>query len=220
MEKVTDIYLLGLGRNTPVFIDIAEQAGYTILGLYHYNDELTGEVSQGYPVLGSYHDLLSQQSLKGKAFLLTMGNNDIRQKLAKNIRYLNGETPAIIHPMAVVSRFAQVGCGVVVSPFSYIQAYSKIGDDTIILSHVNISHNNTVGKACFFAGSVVLGAYTQVRNQAFFGIGAKTISDKVQYVGEQAFIGAGALVTADIPDYATVAGIPARVIKINKPDSR
>ena len=39
-----NIYVLGIGHNTPVFVDLAEACGYTIAGLYHYNDDRTGQV--------------------------------------------------------------------------------------------------------------------------------------------------------------------------------
>jgi acetyltransferase-like isoleucine patch superfamily enzyme len=36
-------------------------------------------------------------------------------------------------------------------------------------------------------------------------------------IGAQAIIGAGAVVTTDIPDYAVAAGVPARVLRVRKP---
>ena len=33
-------------------------------------------------------------------------------------------------------------------------------------------------------------------------------------MGKHAIVGAGSIVTKDVPDYATVAGVPARVIRI------
>lgn len=52
------IYALGVGHNTPVFIDLALDCGYEIVGLYHYNGDKTGEVDHGYKILGSFDDLL------------------------------------------------------------------------------------------------------------------------------------------------------------------
>ena len=46
-----EIYILGVGHNTPVYIDLVESCGYTIKGLYHYNEELTGKLDHGYHCL-------------------------------------------------------------------------------------------------------------------------------------------------------------------------
>ena len=43
-----EIYALGVGHSTPVFIEIAEAAGWHEAGLYHYNDERTGEMDHGF----------------------------------------------------------------------------------------------------------------------------------------------------------------------------
>lgn len=54
-----EIYALGIGYTSPVFIELALDAGYTINALYHYNGERTGEVVYGYKILGSFNDLFS-----------------------------------------------------------------------------------------------------------------------------------------------------------------
>lgn len=44
-----EIFILGVGNNTPVYIDLVEACGYTVGGLYHYNIERTGETGWGIP---------------------------------------------------------------------------------------------------------------------------------------------------------------------------
>ena len=44
-------------------------------------------------------------------------------------------------------------------------------------------------------------------------IGARVIILKGVYVGKGAVIAAGAILTKDVPEYAIVGGVPAKVIK-------
>lgn len=214
MEKINEIYALGIGRNTPVFIDLAEACGYTIAGLYHYNDDRTGEYDHGFEILGSFEDLYKKNTLDGMNFLLTMGDNQIRSEVFYKIISLGGSIPSLIHPTAVISRFASIASsGVYISPFTYVQADSKIGENTILLSHVNISHTTTIGSHCFVAGGATIGACTMVEDFVFVGQGALSISKKVGLIGHHAYIGAKSLLTKDLPANAVVMGCPARSIK-------
>lgn len=211
------IYALGVGHNTPVFIDLAIACGYKIAGLYHYNNDRTGEVDHGYPIIGSFDDLYKKESLQNMSFLLTMGDNEIRTKLSNTILSKGGHVPTLIHPTAVISNFAQVAdIGVYISPFTFVQADSSIGDNTVLLSHVNISHTTHIGKGCFIAGGATIGAYTIVEDNVFIGQGALSISAKVSKIGTNSYIGARTLLTRDVPANAVVAGIPARVIRMKE----
>ena len=52
-----------------------------------------------------------------------------------------------------------------------------------------------------------------IREGAYIGSRAIILSS-CHYIGKNARIGAGAVVTKDVPDYALVAGVPAKVIKM------
>lgn len=208
-----EIYVLGVGHSTPVFLDLAEACGYRIIGLYHYNNSRTGEIDYGIPILGSFDDLFSD-GVRGKNILLTMGNMTIRKELYSQIVAAGGNIPTLIHPSSVISRFAEISStGVLVNPLCYIQAGTTIGAGTVILSHVNISHNSSIGENCFIAGGAIVGAYIRVENEVFIGQGAICISDKVKVIGKRSLIGAGALVVKSVPSEVIVAGVPAKIIK-------
>jgi len=207
------IYMLGVGHNTPVFIDLALACGYEIIGLYHYNSERTNEIDHGFKILGSFEDLFSLKELDNMNFILTMGDNEVRTNISNMIRSMRGKIPSLIHPMACISNYATISpIGVYISPFTYVQADSSVGSNTILLSHVNISHTTQIGNSCFIAGGSTVGAYTKVDDLVFIGQGALSISNKVSKIGYKAYIGARSLITHDIPDYAIVAGSPAKII--------
>lgn len=213
-NMLKEIYALGVGHNTPVFIDLAEACGYNVVGLFHYNDEKSGQTDHGFTILGSFEDLFARGDLKDKNFLLTMGDNSIRAEVASRILSLGGNIPTLIHPTAVISRFATISpVGVYISAFTIVQADTSIDEGTILLSGVNISHTNKIGRYCFVAGGATIGAYTSVEDFVFVGQGALSISSKVGRIGHRAYIGAGAVVTKDVPDYAVAVGVPAKVIK-------
>ena len=207
------IYILGIGHNTPVFMDLALDCGYHIAGLYHYNDERTGEMNYGYKVLGSFNDLF-QQDIHQKNFLLTMGDIQTRKDICKRLLKMGGVIPTLIHPTAVISRFAQISaCGVLINALSHIQANTVIEDNVTILSEVIVSHNNVVGAHSFLAGKAFVGAYTHVGKDVFWGQGALSISGKVADIGDGSYIGAATLLTKDVPSKAVICGQPARIIK-------
>ncbi len=54
-----------------------------------------------------------------------------------------------------------------------------------------------------------------IKKNAWIGMGA-TICPGVT-IGEYAVVGAGAVVTKDVPDYAVVGGVPAKIIRMQEP---
>ena len=213
MKENKEIYVLGIGHNSIVYIDLLEQLGYIIKGLYHYNSKRTGERYYGYQILGSFDDLYSIGDLTGMNFALSMGDNRIRKAVFENIISMGGDVPTLIHPKADVSRYAQLGVGVVIHSNAVVHSDVKIGNNSIISCNCSLIHQSILGNHCYIAGHALIGAYTTIENNVFIGLGAILISDKVKYIGDSAIIGAGAVVSSSVESNLVVAGIPARVIR-------
>lgn len=206
------LYALGIGFTTPVFIELALDSGYEIAGLYHYNDERTGEVDHGYIILGSFNDLFNQ-NLSGKSFLLTMGDMNIRKDLTEKIINRGGIVPTIIHPTALISRFANVSqSGVLIAPKCVVQADVTIGDGVVMRDQALICHTTNIGEFVFIGPQALVGALLDVGRLAFIGQKALLISKKAKNIGAQCTIGAGSVVTKSVEDSATVIGNPAKVL--------
>lgn len=208
MEK--EIYFLGVGHATPIFIELAEACGYTVKGLYHYNDERTGETDHGFPILGSFDDLY-QQDLTGKMFVLTMGNMSIKEEVSKRLLERGATLPTLIHPSASVSRFAEISdCGVLIDKNCEIQSDAIIKEGCVLWSSVMVCHSTTLKPYVFCGPCSLVGAYIEIDSRAFIGQRSLLISGKVYTVGADATIGAGAVVTKPVTAHSIVAGNPAR----------
>jgi UDP-2-acetamido-3-amino-2,3-dideoxy-glucuronate N-acetyltransferase len=114
-----------------------------------------------------------------------------------------------------IQRGARVGRHCKVSSHTFICEGVEIEDEVFICHGVNFI-NDKYPRATNPDGSLQADSdwtlqRTRVGRGASIGTGA-TILGGVS-IGERAIIGAGSVVTRDIPDGATVAGNPARIIR-------
>jgi acetyltransferase-like isoleucine patch superfamily enzyme len=143
------------------------------------------------------------------------------------VRFYN---PALVE----VQEDVTIGAGTRVGTFTLIHAGARIGGDCTIGSHCNI-HRAVLGErvviqtGCHVTRGVVL------EDDVFVGPGVITLNDKLRggplsfprvrrgarigggsvilpgvVVGEEAVVGAGSVVTRDVPAGAVVVGSPAR----------
>ena len=207
------IYALGVGASTPVFCEIATACGYYVAGLYHYNNDRTGDVVNGMEIKGSFDDLFSQD-IKGKQFLLTMGDVQIRKELTDRIENAGGILPTLIHPMTSVSPNAQIDkSGVLIRPMTVIQTDAQIGKGVVLRDMALVCHNAVVGEYTFVGPKALVGAFVDVQGVAFIGQGSILVSKKAEQVGRNTTVGAGSVVVKLLPENVVAVGNPAKVIK-------
>ena len=134
----------------------------------------------------------------------------------------------------------EVGDNTKIGAFVEIQKNAKVGQNCKISSHtfvcegVSIEDNVFVGHGVIFINDLFPRATTAqgdlqtekdwkvertlVKKGASIGSGSTILANVV--IGENAMVGAGSVVTRDVPDNAIVAGNPAKVLRVMTPELR
>jgi acetyltransferase-like isoleucine patch superfamily enzyme len=145
-------------------------------------------------------------------------------KLGENVRIFQ---PALVNLYGcTIGDDTKIGTFVEVQKNAVIGARCKISSHSFVCEGVTIEDDVFVGHGVMFINDRVPRATiegrlqteadwncipTRVKQGASVGTGAIVMCGVT--IGARAMIGAGAVVTHDVPDDVTVAGVPARLIK-------
>lgn len=122
-----------------------------------------------------------------------------------------------IMPGAVIGEHCNLGQNVVVMPRTRLGNNVKVQNNVSIYEGVTLEDDVFCGPSCVFTNVINPRSHvsrkaeyrpTLVRRGATIGANATVICGVT--IGEYAFIGAGAVITADVPAFALMVGVPAR----------
>jgi acetyltransferase-like isoleucine patch superfamily enzyme len=109
---------------------------------------------------------------------------------------------------SLVENDTTVGARTKIQAMAYVTAYSTLEEDVFIAPCVQTSNDNFMGRT---EGRHALRKGPTIRRGARVGVGA-VLCPAVE-IGEEAFVGAGAVVVKDVPPRTVVVGNPARVLR-------
>jgi UDP-perosamine 4-acetyltransferase len=206
-----DVLIIGAGGHGKVVLDILRaSAVHRPIGFLDADPALTGSTLSGLPVLGQINQL-PKLKLKAQGAVVAIGDNRARARYGELLRQQGWDLINAIHPRATVSPTATLGANIVIAAGAVVAADAQVADHVIVNTSAVVDHECRIGRAVHICPAAALAGRVTVGEMAFIGLGSRII--QCLTVGSHAVVGAGAVVIADIPDLATVVGIPARVIK-------
>ncbi|MFZ0092190.1 MAG: DapH/DapD/GlmU-related protein [Solirubrobacteraceae bacterium] len=114
---------------------------------------------------------------------------------------------AVIGRGSTIDFDTEIGARVSIQTLVYVTSGTIVEDDVFIGPGVVLTNDNTMGRHP--PGAPLRGAV--LRRGCRVGAGAVLTPGVV--IGEEAFVAAGAVVVADVPERAVVMGVPGRVVR-------
>lgn len=200
------LLLAGAGGHGRVVADLAEHLGFESIA---FVDDRWPEITQNrqWPVVGAVKDLARLRADYEEG-LATIGANQARLAVDRTFAELAFTRPVLVHPSAVVSRYARLGSGSVVFANAVVNAFAAIGEAAILNTACTVDHDCRLGDGVHVSPGAHLGGQVEVGDCAWIGIGA-SVRECVR-IGGRSVIGAGSAVISDIPSGVVAVGVPAR----------
>ncbi len=120
----------------------------------------------------------------------------------------------VIHPSAVVAPSVTVLPGTWIHPNACVSSMTRLGHCVNINRNASVGHHSVLGDFVFVNPGAQLGGMCAVGTGVTIGIGA-TCLDRTT-IGAGAFVGAGSVVTKNVAEGATVVGVPAKPLPIQR----
>ena len=127
--------------------------------------------------------------------------------IPQDLKYNNEETFLYIGDRTVIREFGSINKG------TSALGKTEIGSDCLLMASVHVAHDCIVGNNVIMSNLTTLGGHVNIDDWVILSGGV--LVHQFCNISKHAFIGAGALVTQDVPPFILAAGSPVEYSGIN-----
>ncbi len=199
-------------------LEIAEQLN-NIEGLVFYDDvnvDIGDRLYGKFPILKSIEEASNYFNEIDKRFCIGIGNPVLRKTVCDKFITLGGNLVSTISPKANLGTYeVEIGNGSNILDGVVFSNSSKVGVGCIVYYNTIITHDCIIGDFVEISPSVTVLGRSHIGSYSQIGSNATILPDIT--IGRNVIVGAGSVVTKNVPDNSVVVGIPAKVIRKLEP---
>jgi len=192
-----EVIIIGAGGHGRVISDIITKQNDIVYG---YLDD--ADINFNVKILGKIKDCVKYMD---KYFVIAIGDNMIRKKIAKDYPHLKYYTA--VHPDSIISSDVIIGEGTCIMANAVINKAAVIGKHCIVNTHATVEHDSIISDFVHISPNATLCGAVSVGECTQIGAGA-TIKNNIK-ITSNCIIGLAAAVIRDIEEPGVYVGIPA-----------
>lgn len=198
------------GQHAAVVYEAATLSGVTVAGFATMDNGQPSTILDC-EHLGQLGNISGPAIKSGMPFVIACGSNDLRRKTTELLTTQGASFQSVVHPTAIVSPSAIIADGSVLLAGAIVGTRAVLGRCAIVNHAASVDHDCLIGDFVNISPGARLGGCVRVGTGVFIGLNASIVQGR--RLGDNAIVGAGAVVTRNVEVGSTVAGVPARSIR-------
>lgn len=207
------LFIYGSGGFAREVAWLAQETGFQVVGFIDDNPDKIGSLINGIMVL-SLED--ASAFVPEVSVVIAVGSPQTREKLYLKASNVGFSFTTLVHPRVEMSKFVEMGEGTVIAAGSILTTNITLGKHVQINLDCTIGHDVVMEDFATLAPGVHVSGWVRIGKRAYIGTGAVIINGREGepiVIGDDAIVGAGAVVTRSVPPATTVVGVPAKPLQ-------
>lgn len=210
MKDLIIVGASGFGRELVQWVEDVNDKypEWNILGFLDDNPNALLGIKCDYKIIGSIKDY---QPKDNEYLACALAFPNVKKQIVTTLKEKGSKFATIIHPTALINKYAEIGEGVIITPRSNVNANAKVGDFVSILGS-GIGHDAIIGDFSTLSGRCSINGHVQIGEKVYVACGVSIAPSK--RIGDRAKVGIGSVVISNVKSDTIVFGNPAKKIDL------